>query len=614
MAFLLDENEERFQILSGNQIVNVPKRVLSPNDFNRIQALPKAKQQSAMPETYYQIPEKQLPSAGEQIASGAGQAVSLLGMAGMAGAEGASAMPSASLKTPIVPAAAGGAAAASATPAVASVTPGITDPAKLASLVAANQAMTPRPENVDTPDIETAPPVGPQPPSGEAGDFSNVPESASEAALGLDITRALETGREVPEGTLDFSTMTTEETMASAALGDEITFEAGQDDIQIDPETYLPKNIESYGTFRGRVDAINAARDKAVEEQMNEIKAIEQEIKDKSKDMTPFSDKSTAQKVFMTLGFALAAVGQGVAGGDPSRILGMFLNQMDKDIARQKADLQSRRGDIQGKRTMINMLYQKFGDMRSTEFALRNAMMDEADMYLDNMMKKTQNEATRENINIAKERLKQQKLVDAANIQNMKRSRIQEQQKINLMRVAEERRQVEGVVKARREAAEKSGRLQVPGMRLTGERMPSEVEVKDITKARATAVNTIQKMWDMRKYVHGTAPEGDYSSGQGVGTEIYYSREAAMAESMLTDIMLDLKEMANLGVLTGPDVELMLKQLGQMDPTGVWKQQNREILDDVIRRMQRAWGNTARQAGYEDLEIMQLGPKSAKTY
>ena len=91
-------------------------------------------------------------------------------------------------------------------------------------------------------------------------------------------------------------------------------------------------------------------------------------------------------------------------------------------------------------------------------------------------------------------------------------------------------------------------------------RRNEEKDTELTNKARGKVADAVRKIDQLNEYVFG--PEG-------VGYEMFSTREAKLAKSRMRDIQLDLKaeDMKNLGVLTGPDLEL-LEDITSKDPTG----------------------------------------------
>ena len=342
---------------------------------------------------------------------------------------------------------------------------------------------------------------------------------------------------------------------------------------------YMQRLDKAYvDAFRNRQNKINQASAK--------LAKIEDELN--SKDLSSWSSIPTGRRMATAVMYALAAIGQGVAQRDPGQIVGMFANAMNQDLARQKEAVES-------KRESARSTYKRVLDAVENEQAADSMMRS---MYLGQMERQVADfkfRTQRSDVRAAAERAEamfnfQKKQHKFQTYKFYKQHQLnQEIHDLNKLKtlMSQEKTQKD---------------LRVPGMELTGERTPTPKEAEKLTKERAVAVNTIKKLEDMHQYVHG--PEG-------VGTELFPTRQAAKAKAMLTDVMLDLKELKNLGVLTGPDVDLLIAQLGQEDPTGFFSGQNKLLLENAIDLLKKGWAIRARQSGYRDIE---LGGTSQPTY
>lgn len=146
-----------------------------------------------------------------------------------------------------------------------------------------------------------------------------------------------------------------------------------------------------------------------------------------------------------------------------------------------------------------------------------------------------------------------------------------------------------------REAEEKKNekdlRLAVPGYERTGEVLPKEEEAMKFRKATAVSEQLASKLNQMKDLVK---KYGSYEYGGEGGTEM---------DSLATEIQLLGKspELYELGVLTGPDLNLLQKitaSPSSMDSLFTRDSSRQTQIDSQIKSIQNKLGSTAKSMGY----------------
>lgn len=129
-----------------------------------------------------------------------------------------------------------------------------------------------------------------------------------------------------------------------------------------------------------------------LEKASNELANIEDDIN--TKKLSPWSDKSTASRMGIALSFAVAAVGQGVAQRDPMQSFSMFINAMDKDVARQKEQLAAKK---ESARNLYSRIYGMVQSEQASDHMLRSLYLGQMERQASDIQYRAQREDIKQN-------------------------------------------------------------------------------------------------------------------------------------------------------------------------------------------------------------------------
>lgn len=342
-----------------------------------------------------------------------------------------------------------------------------------------------------------------------------------------------------------------------------------------------------------KIDADNAeaARQDHLQLELNKTKRMSDEVANAK--LKPFNP-SAEKQIGLAISAFLIELGAGLRGAAPGQGIALINRIVEQDLEMQKAELEVKRKGLDVQLNVVALTRQLYADERQQEAAAR-VLKYEATI---NKLKRILSETKSESIAAAgKEAFAQiqtqkaqalQELIDATNNRLIQI----EAHKADLAAK-------NAAIEAERASAKGSNEdLRVPGLQLTGERIPSSQEAKDASKARTTVLNVLDKIKAIRDHIaqYGT----EYTSTLTHG--LFESEAKKTGKAMARDLHLELKNVKELGVLTGDDMRLIESQAGK-DPTDFWTSDYLSTLEKLEKSTLQGWARKSRQYGYVDTEI-----------
>lgn len=281
-------------------------------------------------------------------------------------------------------------------------------------------------------------------------------------------------------------------------------------------------------------------RQAEVDGQIQKFNELATEIKSAKVDPNHYwAEKSTGDKVMAAIGVGLGAIGAALTGSGQNAALHIIQTAIDRDIDAQKANLSKKGQDLQNQGTLIAMTRAKFGDARQAEAAARAIAIEGAQVRIQQIAAKysaPEMKANAEKLMGELEVEKNKAMMAFQQIadQNAAMKQLSQGGPIDATNLPEDvrKRYVPGV-----------------GLALTEQDAKDVKTTKDSVDKMGSAVN---KLIEIRKSI-------------GSGT-LFDRKTVAEAKQLATDVLLQYKNIAQLGVMSKSDQELLDRIIPE-DPT-----------------------------------------------
>lgn len=249
-----------------------------------------------------------------------------------------------------------------------------------------------------------------------------------------------------------------------------------------------------------------------------------------------YKNQTTGDKVLAGIAIALSGVASGMQGRGGNMAIDLINQAIDRDIEAQKIDLQQRTISANAKGTMFNMLRQQLQDDKQATEMLRALQTEGAKQKI---------ESIKEGLQRTEQKAEAEKLIGQLSIQ----------QQESLQKIAQWRKdqpeyfaeQADKLVGGKTDAANVPKELRelvIPGFGIAQDPQSKKDASTALTNFRG--VNSgLSQLIEMR---------------QDDKFRIDPEKRAEMA-TIATDTKLQLKEIAKLGVISGPDMELLNKMI-----------------------------------------------------
>jgi hypothetical protein len=163
-------------------------------------------------------------------------------------------------------------------------------------------------------------------------------------------------------------------------------------------------------------------------------------------------------------------------------------------------------------------------------------------------------------------------------------------------------------IASEKNAEKRNRQLSIPGYELSGEIEPTTAEATKLRQGLATKNDAVYLIEKLRDRVQEYGLQGQFGVG-GRKTEL---------NNLYKETILKLKDIAQLGALTGPDLDLIqqtiidpVNTLAAQDPTGNVKQQTIEQYNNAIKRLNERFDLNASALGYIPKTEQELTPDQA---
>lgn len=296
---------------------------------------------------------------------------------------------------------------------------------------------------------------------------------------------------------------------------------------------------------------------------------------------------NTRNKVFAAIATGLGAYGAALTGS-ANTAAEMVQQAIDNDINAQRAAQEARREELGAANDLIAQNRQRFEDERQAMLATKIQMLELSQLEVERAQARYGGEESAINLEKMHQDLGQAVIeteakFNEASVNNAIRGRSAEAD------IAARRAQLA----AMQAKNERSGIPAIPGMRPTGEKLPTKQDIKDVTTGREATVKALQELDKMEAHIN--------KYGREMSSMTDASKEGKrMARSF--QLMLKSPLFFQLGVLAGPDVEL----LDETFPNDINKLRQDDVRNAIHfwrDKITDGWAASARQRGYADEEI-----------
>lgn len=237
------------------------------------------------------------------------------------------------------------------------------------------------------------------------------------------------------------------------------------------------------------------------------------------------------------LSVGLGAISQAILGGE-NRAMEMINASINRDIDVQKAELASKRQGVQLAQNRLAQNLQRFDNLEQAEAATRMQGRELAKLKLEEMLAGVESQEARVRGQTMLAELDRQQQLDQAKVIDQQTQR--SMQMVTLQEKAEQKQAAQAA------AGEDMERLGLKG------RPASKKALDEVIAMKSSADEARKKLVALRDMTRA----------------LPFSTDEAKGEQLARATQLLYKELENLGVLSGPDLEL-LEQIIPTDPTGM---------------------------------------------
>jgi hypothetical protein len=262
-----------------------------------------------------------------------------------------------------------------------------------------------------------------------------------------------------------------------------------------------------------------------------------------------WANASTGNKILMGISLFLGSFGP----GEDNKVVKMMMDAVDRDVSLQKYNLDHKKDILNAKSNNLKQMREIFKDERLAEDALKISALEK--IKIQTMQKAAQYSAPEVQAN-AKNLIGQLEVKKG----ELKQNFIKEAEKGGLTFAQN--------FKLEQDAGQRF--IEGLGYVSDAREAPKIREMKGIFDHLETNINELVK----------TAKEGR--------TILPFQERTSEGRSLATDTMLQLKELANLGVLNGKDLEVLEKLIPQ-DPTKIFQVNADTKFEEARKLIERKW-------------------------
>jgi hypothetical protein len=309
-------------------------------------------------------------------------------------------------------------------------------------------------------------------------------------------------------------------------------------------------------------------RQQDVDAQLREYTLLADDLKKSEVDPKKYwKDQGAFGQILGALSIGLGAYAQG-RGAGPNGALQIINAAIDRDVAAQRDEIAKKKGLVDAKSNLLQMMRQKFGDDRMAEAATRSYLMETTKLKLDQIASKYQGQELQAN------RMQLSGALDVA----------MQKDAMAMQKLASE------IAENKAKSANLNADKYVPGLQQYALTADAAKTLKEATKARNDVMDGVSKLKNMRAQY---------------GSEFLNRNVVGRAKVIATDMLLKYKNIAQLGVMSDSDKEL-LDQLIPKDPTQFeWTGSTFAQLDEFQKIVDRGFRNLALSEGLDPSKAIQ---------
>lgn len=301
------------------------------------------------------------------------------------------------------------------------------------------------------------------------------------------------------------------------------------------------KNIQQEQLdFNKKIEELNQKRSQEVETYLRNMDVEQKKLEDMAK-INPnkyWEEKSTGSKIAASIGIALGAIGSALTGGE-NQALKIINNAIDRDIDAQKNNFNMARGKLTDKQNAFQLAMREFGDQNTALMAAKSSALGVADLKLKEIAAKSQSEEAKAKAQFLSGQIMEERgKLNAAIASSLQKSVASRQATMG-----------EGVEdpsllpeEQQKKVVKMPNGLYKPAISADGAKAVNETVV--------AAENIKATMRNMEKIFDPALP---------------YTEKAALAKTYQSDLFMQLKELAKLGVISESDRQLVEPLIA--DPT-----------------------------------------------
>lgn len=326
---------------------------------------------------------------------------------------------------------------------------------------------------------------------------------------------------------------------------------------------------------------IDKAKNEEVNTQVQKLKNLNEDIKNyKIKDF--WADKSTGTKIIASIGVALGAAGQALAGGQ-NAALTILQNAIEADLQKQKTNLQKMTVSADLQRGILAETYQMYGDQMTSVDAARAASYRAVGAEIDAMATKALSDEMKAKILNLSEAVKLKAAEAELQFQQSLRSTVQQQfatktypaRIITNQDIVNKGMEQEGYVDYGKMIREKKGKLFVPAYG-GFTRKETEAEALRQNAADRETMKTFLRQLIQFRNEHGQWNQLDRKAKQRART--IHNEALLLKKGPAFD---------QLGVLAGADMQVLIASLGKPEDLFSYRaEQYKTLLDSINVREQ----------------------------
>ncbi len=289
-----------------------------------------------------------------------------------------------------------------------------------------------------------------------------------------------------------------------------------------------------------------------------------------------WQDKSTGSKVSSIIGLMLGAIGGGLTGKGGNVALDMLNKSIEQDIEAQKDAYQRFKGQMGDKQNMFSMAMNQLGDEKSALLASKASALQLADLKLKEI-------AARSNSQEVKARAQ----VESGKImEELSKVNLVMKQQINQKLAASQATMGQGVEDPSMLSEDQQKRVVKMPNGLYKPAISAEA-AKVVNETVMASDNIKDTMKKMEKIFDPALP---------------YTEKAALSKTYQSDLFMQLKELAKLGVISGPDKKLVEPLIA--DPTSFRQDIARARMDALYSKVKSNTDNVYKRyvPGYKPIQ------------